>query len=204
MYIYLIRHGQTEANINKIYQGNADVPLNETGKEQAKVVAWRLKEYPLEALYSSHLERALNTARAIGEYHDLKLEIRRELQEISLGEWQGKSREEVEKEYGDFIKARKEKNDFYYTAVPGGESYAELEKRSMAVLEDIVQKTDKDHVALVTHGGVIKSLVGSILGIPHDKRRLIDVYNASITLIRYSPEKDRYKIVTMNDTAHLQ
>ncbi|MFW6285068.1 MAG: histidine phosphatase family protein, partial [Bacillota bacterium] len=82
--------------------------------------------------------------------------------------------------------------------------YAELEKRSMAVLEDIVQKTDKDHVALVTHGGVIKSLVGSILGIPHDKRRLIDVYNASITLIRYSPEKDRYKIVTMNDTAHLQ
>lgn len=204
MYIYLIRHGQTEANLNKIYQGNADVPLNETGRDQAKVVAWRLKEYPLEALYSSHLERALDTARAIGEYHDFTLNIRQDLQEISLGEWQGKSREEVKREYPDFIRARKEKNDFYTTAVPGGESYEDLEKRAMGALNSIVKDSEHDQVALITHGGVIKSIIGHILGIPHDKRRLVDVYNTSITLLRYSPEKDRYKIVSMNDTAHLQ
>lgn len=204
MYIYLIRHGQTEANLNKIYQGNSDVPLNETGREQAKVIAWRLKEYPLEALCSSHLERALDTARAIGEYHDLTLEIRRDLQEISLGEWQGKSRDQVKKEYPEFIRARKEKNDFYTTAVPGGESYEALERRAMGALDSIVHGSDKDHVALITHGGVIKSIIGHILGIPHDRRRLVDVYNTSITLLRYSPKKDRYKIVSMNDTAHLQ
>ncbi len=204
MYIYLIRHGQTEANINEIYQGNADVPLNKTGKEQARILAWRMKEYPLEAMFSSHLERALNTARAIGEYHDVKIEIEHDLQEISLGDWQGKSREQVRKEYPDFIKARKEKGDYYSTPVPGGESYSELEKRATDVLEKIVKGTDKNHVAVFTHGGVIKSIIGHILNIPHERRRLIDVYNTSITLIRYSPEKDRYKIVTMNDTAHLQ
>jgi|AntRauTorcE11898_2_1112593.scaffolds.fasta_scaffold00018_48 alpha-ribazole phosphatase len=204
MYIYLIRHGQTDANVNKIYQGNANVPLNEKGKEQAKIVAWRFESYPIQSLYTSDLERALDTARSINHYHDLKLNIEKDLQEISLGEWQGKTRAEVEKDYGDFIRQRQEKNDIYTTAVPGGESYQTLEKRAVAILNKIVEKEGSEHVAVVTHGGVIKAIIGHILDLPHKKRNAFDIYNASITVLKYSGGKNRFKIKALNDTAHLE
>ena len=204
MYLYLIRHGQTDANVNKIYQGNANVPLNDKGKEQAKVIAWRFKSYPIESMYSSNLERALETARAINQYHDLNLNIERDLQEISLGEWQGKTREEVKSEYADFIDERRRNDDIYTTAVPGGESYQLLEKRAMAILERIVNETDEEHVAIVTHGGIIKSIIGHILELPHQKRNAFDIYNTSITVLKYSVEKNRFKIKALNDTAHLE
>lgn len=204
MYLYLIRHGQTDANVNKIYQGNANVPLNDKGKEQAKVIAWRFKSYPIESMYSSNLERALETARAINQYHDLTLNIENDLQEISLGEWQGKTRSQVEKEYAEFIKKRRELDDIYTTAVPGGESYQALEKRAMAMLNAIVDTNKHEHVAIVTHGGVIKAIIGHILNLPHQKRNAFDIYNTSITVLKYSEEKQRFKIKVLNDTAHLE
>ncbi len=204
MYLYLIRHGQTDANINKIYQGNSNVPLNDSGKEQAKILAWRFKGYPIGALYSSNLERALETARAINQYHDLNLVIERDLQEISLGEWQGKTREQVKSEYSDFIQKRRDNDDIYTTAVPGGESYQMLEKRAMAMLEKITGESEEEHVAIVTHGGIIKSIIGHILELPHQKRNAFDIYNTSITVLKYSVEKNRFKIKALNDTAHLE
>jgi broad specificity phosphatase PhoE len=204
MYLYLIRHGQTDANINKIYQGNSNVPLNDSGKEQAKILAWRFKGYPIGALYSSDLERALETARAINQYHDLNLVIERDLQEISLGEWQGKTREQVKSEYSDFIQKRRDNDDIYTTAVPGGESYQMLEKRAMAMLEKITGESEEEHVAIVTHGGIIKSIIGHILELPHQKRNAFDIYNTSITVLKYSVEKNRFKIKALNDTAHLE
>ncbi|MGM0436512.1 MAG: histidine phosphatase family protein, partial [Bacillota bacterium] len=203
-YLYLIRHGQTDANVKKIYQGNSNVPLNESGKEQAKIIAWRFKGYPIKALYSSDLERALETARAINQYHDLDLFIERDLQEISLGEWQGKTRDQVKSEYGDFIQQRRDNDDIYTTAVPGGESYQMLERRAMDILNRIVSTSNYDHVAIVTHGGIIKSIVGHILDLPHEKRNAFDVYNTSITVLKYSKDKNRFKIKALNDTAHLE
>ncbi len=203
MKIYLVRHGQTDANISGIYQGNMDVPLNDTGVKQAYLLGERLKNQPIDVIYSSHLKRARSTAQAIVEHHDLNPIIKKDFQEISLGEWQGKSRETVQEEYKDFLEARKANNDVYNTPAPGGESFKELEVRSMRQLHEVIANEDKEHVMIVSHGGVIKSIIANILELSFEKHRTIDVYNTSITTLKYDKAKQRFKIINMNDVTHL-
>lgn len=203
MILYLIRHGQTDANIEGIYQGNMDVELNDKGKEQAKRLAWRLRNFPFDALFVSHLKRALDTANTILEYHDLTPKIKKDLEEISMGEWQGKTREEVKKTYAAFIKDRESKKDFYTRPIPGGESYVAFQKRAVGVFEDILKETEGKHVAVVCHGGIIKAVIGHLLSLDITRHRDFEIYNTSITTIEYDKKKDRLRLITLNDTAHL-
>ncbi len=204
MDIYLIRHGQTDANVSGIYQGNMDVPLNNKGLKQAELVAWRLRQMKIDQFYVSHLKRARDTAKFILEYHDITPVTEQDLQEISLGEWQGKTRADVKSEYADYIKAREDNDDAHTTPFPGGESFASFEQRAVQIFYDILDRGEQNqNIVIVTHGGIIKALVRHILDFDPKKGRDYDVFNTSITRLRYDKNKDRLKLVTLNDVAHL-
>jgi len=203
MRILLIRHGQTDYNIKDVYQGAMDVPLNDKGHAQAGVVAERLKGFPVRAIYSSPLRRARATLDRIAAHHKPEPVFLDDLKEIHLGEWQGKSDTEVKRRYASFFEERKRLGDYYEARAPGGESYKDLTERSLRALERIVAEVDEGPVLVVTHGGVIKSIIGHLFELSVDKRRVFEIYNTSITTLDYDPKAGAFKIITINDAVHM-
>jgi broad specificity phosphatase PhoE len=146
----LIRHGETDWNRQRRYQGQADTGLNSRGTKQANELAMRLKEKNIVALYSSDLLRALQTAEIIAQI--IKKPIYRDarLREIRLGDWQGKSRQEVQNQYAELVKQRRE--DPLGSTVPGGERGDQVLARMQAAFRDIQKQHPGEVVAVISHG----------------------------------------------------
>lgn len=198
MNIYLIRHGRQSSPLC-----NVNVDLAEEGKKQAHLLGRRLKSYNIDALYSSNLIRAVETAGILNEYLKLDHIIREDIREISFGFLEGKSNDEIEKEFGDF--KRKQlllQEDLPY---PGGECGREVFDRAMETVGEIIH-SDKSNVAVVTHGGVIRALVSGLLGLDMSKKLLlgISLENTSITHMVYSKDSERFYLQRFNDYAHLE
>ena len=127
----LIRHGETYSNAEKRYAGHHDVGLNEKGIWQAEQLAERLAEFPIKAIYSSDLQRAIHTATIINKKHQLKLRTDPLLREINFGEYNGKSMKKVL----EFIKNESSKNfDAFF---PGGESLAKKQSDAISLILDL-------------------------------------------------------------------
>lgn len=200
MKIYLIRHGETEWNSDDRYQGCMDISLDETGVKQANLLGQRLQNYGIELIISSHLRRAAKTAEIIQGYVNCPLEIDQNLREIQLGEWEGKRWKDIQVEYADFLK--KWHTDIVNLPMPGGESYADLKVRAVKAMEDL-KNLEVKAVAIVTHGAVVKTMLSQGLQLGLEYRGNFEIDNASISEMRYERSKDRYKVIRMNDTAHL-
>ena len=97
--IILARHGETEWNVKEVFRGRIDIELNETGVKQAELLAEYLGEANLDAIYTSPLKRALETAKTIAGYHKLDVDIAPGLVDLNYGEWQGLSHQEVRDKY---------------------------------------------------------------------------------------------------------
>lgn len=198
MNIYLIRHGRQNSPLC-----NVNVELAEEGKRQAELLGRRLEGYDIDGLYSSDLIRAVETAGILNKYLNQNHLIREDIREISFGFLEGKSNEEIEKEFADF---RKEQllleEDIPY---PGGECGRQVFERAMRTIEEIIG-TDKSNIAVVTHGGVIRALVSGLLGLDMSKKLLLGVSleNTSITHLVYHKEKERFYLQRFNDYAHLE
>ena len=119
--IYLVRHGETDWNLNHRFQGRSDVPLNETGRKQANALALMLKNDPINAIYASPLIRALETARLIKTFHPQIPIIEQEgIIEMDLGEFEGMEGKTWFEKYPDFIKLWRDRPSD--VVMPGGES----------------------------------------------------------------------------------
>ena len=198
MNIYLIRHARQDSKLC-----NVNVPLSQEGIKQAKLLAKRLEAYPLDALYSSDLIRAMETAQIINEYHHLNHQVEENLEEIDFGAMTGNTDEFNAKEYADFLtEYRKMEQDLCY---PGGECGAEVYKRVKPILEDIVA-TGKEEVAIVTHGGVIRAILVGILNMGQEKRSIFapTLENTGITQLYYDRLEQRFFLQRLNDCAHLE
>lgn len=198
MELYLIRHGRQSSK-----RCNADVELAPEGFKQAALLGERLAHANITKVYSSHLTRAVQTAETANLYWQADHEIRRELMEISFGEMEGLSDEEIRKRYGSFLEqADKMEEDLPY---PGGESGRDVCRRIWPVMREIISAKE-EHVAIVTHGGVIRSFVSDILHMDLKNRLLlgISLENSSITRVHYSKEKERFYLSGFNDWAHLE
>lgn len=149
-HLYLIRHGQTDWNIEGRWQGHADVPLNKRGREQAAQIARSLANVGIRAIYSSDLTRAGDTAEALSTTTGLPVLYDKRLREIHQGEWQGLLVSEIQARYGDQFKRRRE-NPFT-VAPPGGETVLQVRERVVSAIEDIVKKHPHERVAVVSHG----------------------------------------------------
>lgn len=148
--LYLIRHGETDWNVEKRWQGHADVPLNERGRQQAIHIAQQLAGVGLAAIYSSDLQRAVETAQALSATTHLVVQIDPRLREIDQGDWQGLLAEEVEARYGDILRQRRlEPLDI---SPPGGETVRQVRDRVLAAIEDIRRSYPQQKVAIVSHG----------------------------------------------------
>lgn len=198
---YVIRHGETEANRGGIFQGHMDVPLSDRGRKQAELVAKALQDIHFDAVYTSDLSLAAETARAIMKYHGCGLIADRRLRELYGGEIQGLTAEQVAENYPEFERAFNE--DRYNIRRPGGESYADLDQRVARAMEDIyrwnAKRPDGATVAVVSHGGVIRTMLNSVDPDPLLLRNTVG--NCTISVLEC--DGGTWRTVKASDGAHL-
>ena len=160
----LVRHGQTDWNAARLYQGQADIPLNEIGIEQAINLARQLAGQVYVALYASDLKRAVLTATILAQPLGLEINIDVRLREICQGAWEGLSFDEVQEKYAEDFKHGFE--DPTYSRAPGGESVAEVAARMAAAANDIARLHPEGPVLIVSHGLAVATLYCQANGIP--------------------------------------
>ncbi len=198
MNIYLIRHGRQNSTLCNVNAG-----LGEEGYQQADLLGKRLRSYEIDALYSSHLIRAVQTAEVINLYIRKAHNIRENIAEISFGNLEGNTNEYIQEHFADFKAEQMElKEDIPY---PGGECGRDVFKRAMVTMEEIIQ-SGKSNIAVVTHGGVIRALLAGLLGLDMSKKLLFgaSLENSSITELKYDEKYERFYLQRFNDFGHLE
>ena len=198
--LILVRHGQTDWNVNGRYMGWTDEALNEEGLRQAERVARRLAGWPISAVYSSPLKRAVRTADIVARPHSVAVQTIEGLGEMRLGAWEGMFAGDIAAKYPELWKTwRTNPGDF---RMPGGESLGEVRERVVRAFDRIMDDSEDSMVLAVTHDAVVKLLVAHCLGVSADIYRRLEVGNASITVMERDGEKRRLRV--LNDTGHLE
>jgi probable phosphoglycerate mutase len=200
--IYLIRHGETDWNLAGRWQGHADVPLNELGQRQARLLAERLQSESalFDAIYSSDLARAYQTAWELGAAVRVPVQLYPPLREIDLGTWSGLHYNEIRERFPIEARLLEEGQD-----IPrgGGESLSALRKRVVEAVDGIVAHRDGETIALVTHGGCIRMLLAHADNYDGDGfRRFPHIGNTSISILRCG--SSGWEILSVNDMRHLE
>jgi broad specificity phosphatase PhoE len=147
--LVLIRHGETDWNVEGRYQGQADPPLNEKGLEQARQLVEELEESGLEVLYSSPLQRARQTADILADHIEIPLHIEPRLMEIHQGEWQTRLRSEIENLY-PVLFSRWETEPWRVTP-PQGEHLSQVQRRVNSAIDEILVRHPGENLGIVTH-----------------------------------------------------
>ena len=207
MLFYLVRHGQTDWNRAGKIQGTTDIPLNETGRQQAEQLAAVLKErsgYPagtrIDAVYTSPLARAFQTAEILAKEGKLPLRRLTGLRERDFGCWEGKSWQQVEAEYPDEFHLWREQP--MVGIPPGGESRKSCEARSERAIRQILEETAGDAV-IVAHGGILVFLMNYLLRFHREPQEII-VANASLSVVSYDRSTGMGKLLALNETGTLE
>lgn len=162
--LYLVRHGQSVTNIQGRVSGHIDVSLTSLGELQANVVAQALKNVKFSAIYSSDLIRAKSTAEKTAFLHNLSVITSKELREIYLGKWEGKTLAEISERYGDAYQNTWIKNFGFFRA-EGGESVEEVFLRAKKELEKIAKLNLGKNVVIFTHGCFIRTIFAGLNGL---------------------------------------
>jgi broad specificity phosphatase PhoE len=160
----LVRHGQTDWNLEGRYQGQGDVPLNTNGRLQAKALACQLQSVPFAAIYTSDLWRAKETAEIIAKVLRLAVALEPRLREIHQGDWEGQLVEVIKARYAKLWKKRT--IDPSSVRPPGGETVGEVAERVHAALRDIAFLHSGDSVLVVSHGLSLATVICRVHGIP--------------------------------------
>jgi len=196
--IFLIRHGQTNANADGVYMGWSNENLNELGYAQAQRLVLKLANMSIASIYTSPLQRAITTATILAESHDLKLKVIDDLTEIRLGDWQGLHSDEIKKNWPELW--QQSRIDPSEVILPGGESYKNVTNRAVRAFQTIVSTNQGKQVAIITHEAIIKVLIAHILGVPNSIYRKIEVDNGSLSIIQAG---ENLKLIRLNDISHL-
>ena len=200
MLLYLIRHGETDWNLDLRVQGNKDIPLNETGIKQAEILADYFSKFSIDAIYSSDLIRAYETACFIGKKTHNNVTRMEELREINMGLWEGNFWEKIKIEYHDFI--YNWENDLENIPIPEGESYGMVQKRMTKAFSNIISNHKNDsNIIVVSHGLALRIFIAYILGLKIQNVHKFSSENASISVVEYDK---KYKLISLNNTFHLQ
>ena len=153
--IIIERHGQSEGNANRVYLGHTDLGLNEEGHRQARITAEHLKNEKIDAIYSSDLKRAFETAVPHAALRGMSVIEVPELREMFVGEWEEKRIPDLIRDYGDEFRIRRFYVDFRY---PGGESVREAMIRMNKAVTEIARANLGKNVLIVSHSAAIRAL----------------------------------------------
>jgi probable phosphoglycerate mutase len=197
MNLLLVRHAVNDWVGERLAGWTPGVHLNEEGRAQASDLARRLAEAPLAAVYSSPLERTLETAQALAEPHGLEVQVREGLGEVRYGEWTGRSLEELRKEeLWPVVQVYPGGARF-----PGGESMRESQARIVAEIDGIRDAHPEQTVVMVSHSDPIKMAVAHYAGVPLDLFQRLSVSPASVTAFTFTRFGPR--LLCLNHTASL-
>ncbi|MBN1876107.1 MAG: alpha-ribazole phosphatase [Anaerolineae bacterium] len=197
--LLLVRHGETDWNTTRQYQGQADVPLNALGRQQAVALASRLASESIDIIYASDLSRAWETAQIIAMPHKLPVHSDPRLRELSFGEWQGLTYFEMVEQAPDWVAAWNA--DRLHRAAPGGETLTQLATRVQGVLDDVLRKHPGQTVLLVAHGGSLKMLLCLLLQKSPREFWQFQMGNTALSIVQYRELGP--VIYALNDTHHL-
>jgi broad specificity phosphatase PhoE len=196
--IILVRHGETEWNVQQVFRGRIDIELNETGLRQAKLLAEYLSGVNIDAVYSSPLRRALKTAEVIASPHKLEVKIAPGLIDFDFGKWQGLTHQEVKQRYRELY-TEWIKNP-HLIRMPDGENLSDVRERALAVVDEVAAKYERS-VVLVSHRVVNKVLICALLGLDNSHFWNIKQDTGGTTTFAY--ENGRFILTKHNDTSYL-
>ena len=205
--LILIRHGESEGNVDRKFCGFQDVKLTEKGIWQAKRLAQRLREVKMDAVYCSDLLRARQTAEIVFRNRGIDIIMCPGLKEMNFGVWEGYTFEEVKSKfgYGEYFHSWPENIDIK-AIIPQGESIIKLNERAMKALNEILDKhktkENDESIAIVCHGGTIRVILSNALNIDLDKIWNIGQDSTALNVINYYDHTAFVSLV--NDAAHLE
>ncbi len=200
-WLYLVRHGATEANqrVPYILQGHAiDLPLSRDGEAQSRAVAALLKQFPITRVFSSSMLRARQTAETIARELGVDARTMADLQECDVGVWEGLDWGTIRERYPE-AHAR-------FVANPGeipylgGESYGDVLRRAKPVLESLLDRHIGAHVAVVAHNVVNRAFLADLMGLDLRRAPQISQGNGCVNLVRRRAGQS--EVITLNAVFH--
>ena len=185
--IIFLRHGQAKNNTERILAGRTEgVPLTDTGIKQSEHTAELLKHMNISAIYSSPIERAKHTAEIAGKYNSLDVTIDDRLNELDMGKFTGMPYDEIFKSHGNVF--MKFYNGELEIAHNGVETFSQVKKRILGIVDHIIEKHLDENIVLVTHMDPIKAMLSTIVDLSPTNLYELIIANASLNIFR---EKDR-------------
>ncbi len=185
MNIYLLRHGETEQNLKGYYYGSLDVDITPKGRIQIESVSNKINSIDFDKIFSSNTKRGISSAEIILKNRDVSFIVDDRLNETNLGLFEGKSYKDIQMEYP--IEFKMWSKDWKGYAPPKGECYVDFYKRVKEFFEEILKLKD-ENILIVTHGGVIRSILTYIMGEDLDMFWKFGSKNADLTLVKYEYE----------------
>ena len=202
-HLYLVRHGETEFNRLGIVQGRGvDTPLNAVGQAQASSLAQRFREERIDAIFSSPLRRALQTAQCVAQSAGIEhISTDPDLEEMSWGIFEGQSQSETQSTAFEEMKRRWHHGEHDYR-VERGESLREVQTRGVNAVERIVDAHEGQNVLVVAHGRFLRILLASLLD-EYGIARMEELHHTNTGVNHLIHDGQRFEARTLNCTRHL-
>ncbi len=198
--VILVRHGETDWNrARRIQGGNSDTRLNQNGRQGAESLALRLKPEKIQAIYTSPLQRARETAQAIAHYHQLEVEIEPTLKEIEVGELEGVTIADMGKHLSQLLITISP--DGSLPKIPGGESLLDVQQRSWLTIQRLVERHPDGTLVVVSHYFTILTIICSVLNLPLSQIVRLRLGAGSISILTFDEKAAR--LIRLNDICHL-
>ena len=198
LHLMLVRHGETDWNVQRRYQGQTDVPLSGLGRQQAELIAGRLAGEKIDAMYASDLSRAWETAQITAGKSGLEVVPEPRLRELKFGILEGLTFDEAEAQHPEMIAAWLD--DFTKTP-EGAETIQAFRERIVSLLDGLKENHDEQTVLLVGHGGSLSEILRVVLELSQEKRWYLELENVSLSEVSIS--EDYVSLKRLNDTCHL-
>ncbi len=198
--IILVRHGQTPWNLDKIFRGSRDIPLNDQGREEARLAGEWLKGETIHAAYASPLSRARDTGEAIARHHGLPVSDLPGLTDLNYGDWEGMPLTEVKEKYADLY--RQWETAPHTVRFPHGETLDEVKARALEAVEAVVSRHPGQVVLLAAHRAVNKVLIAAFIGL--DNSHFWRIGQDTTAINRFTRVGDTWHIMGVNDACHLR
>ena len=185
--IIFLRHGQAKNNTDRILAGRTPgVPLTDTGIKQTEQTSKLLENMNISAIYSSPIQRAKHTAEIVGEHNSVDVIIDDRLIELDMGKFTGVPYDEIFSSHGNVF--MKFYNGELEIAHNGVETFADVKKRVLGIVDHVIEKHPDENVVLVTHMDPIKAMLSTIVDLSSTNLFELIIANASLNIFR---EKDR-------------
>ena len=198
--IYLIRHGQSEWNVLNKIQGQVNTELTELGRNQGQAIGDRLMNSNIDVVYSSDLNRALDTAKIIAKKINKPLVISESLREINFGVWEGLTGRELRIDYKEEQETWRNRPE--EVALPGAESLEVLSERVMKWMNSILKENCGKDIAIVSHSATLKIMLLGLLDMPLTHYKNFTFSNVGLSIV----ELRNYNnvLINLNDISHLE